>query len=83
MRKCKRSHGWTNWKKVKTYCSCEFEKFVSLTAFPGSFLLFIMFDIMLERHLLDKNLRFFFSFTSNFFIANERKLNLQWIIVRF
>ena len=82
MRKCKRSHGWTNWKKVKTYCSCEFEKFVSLTVFPGSFLLFIMFDIMLERFVGQES-TFFFSFTSNFFIANERKLNLQWIIVRF
>ena len=69
-------------KKVKTYCSCELEKFVSLTVFPSSFLLFITFDIMLERRICWTRIYGVFSFTSNF-LANVRKSNLQWIIMRF
>ena len=38
-------------KKIETNLNCSFLKIASLTVFSISFLLFIMFDIMLERYI--------------------------------
>ena len=38
-------------KKIETNLNCSFLKIASLTDFSISFLLFIMFDIMLERYI--------------------------------
>ena len=50
--KYKSRHGWTNLKKIETDCNWGYGKPVSLTVFQRSFLLFVMFDIMLGRPIL-------------------------------
>ena len=45
--KYKRRHRQTNLKKIEMDCNCGYGKPVSLTVFQRSFLLFVMFDIML------------------------------------
>ena len=42
----KRTHGWTNLKKIETDCNFGFWKLVSLTVFQRSFFLSVTFDIM-------------------------------------
>ena len=39
-------------KKFKMDCNCDFRKLVRLTVLQSSFLLFVMIDMMLERHIL-------------------------------
>ena len=45
-------------KKIETNLNCSFLKIATLTVFSISFLLFIMFDIMLERYLFDTKQQF-------------------------
>ena len=49
-------------------CNCGYGKPVSLTVFQSLFLLFVLFDIMLARHILFEK-RVILSFLS--FIANK------------
>ena len=49
----KKAPRWTNLKKIEAdYNWGYYGKPVSLTVFQSSFLLFVMFDIMLGRHIL-------------------------------
>ena len=45
-------------KKIETNLNCSFLKIATLTVFSISFLLFIMFDIMLERYLFGTKQQF-------------------------
>ena len=47
----KTRHGWTNLKKIKRDCNRVFWKLVNLTVFQSPFLLFVTFNIMIERHI--------------------------------
>ena len=54
----KTRHGWTNLKKIKRDCNKGFWKLVSLTVFQSPFLLFVTFNIMIERHFFEMKLWF-------------------------
>ena len=45
-------HRWLNLKKIEMDCNCGYGKPVSLTVFPSSFLVFVLIDIILGRHIL-------------------------------
>ena len=50
-------------------CNCGYGKPVSLTVFPSSFLVFVLIDIILGRHILLEKKGVILSFLS--FIANK------------